>query len=284
MLNPEFRLITALVRLACGGVTLLLVMLMTSSQTVFADDLTVGSELKAAGTRLLDESTDFAVTPFTLKDGNLFWTIGIAGAVGFAYAYDGEIRSKLQGNIRSHGMDKATDAGELIGNPYLHLGVAALVYGGGIAADSPKWKETGEMMAEALVLADGATLLIKEAAGRGRPSVSVRKGDYKPFSFTNDYDSFPSMHTASSFAMASVIARTSESIPVAVLSYTAAAFVGFSRIYQNKHWASDVLLGAAIGELAGRVVTHYHTDRNRRLAVLPAFNGEAVTMNLLYRF
>lgn len=253
-------------------------------QPVCAEDITVSGELQGAGSRLLSEGAEFVTTPFSLRDGNLFWTIGIASAIGLTYAYDTEIRDQLQGRVRSRGLDKAADAGELIGNPYIHLGVAALVYTTGVAVDSPKWKESGEMMVEALVLADAATLLIKEGTGRGRPVVTARKGDYHPFQFKNDYDSFPSMHTASSFALASVIARTSENIPVAILSYSAAAFVGFSRMYQNKHWASDVLLGAAIGELAGRVVTGFHARRDRRMVLLPGISGEAVTMNLLYRF
>ena len=257
---------------------------MLFAHAAFCQETAVSTELKGFGSRLTGEAADFATTPFTLKDGNLFWTMGIAGAIGLSYAYDGNIHNKLQGGVRSKGMDKAADAGSLIGDPYLHLGIAALVYGGGIMADSPRWKETGEMMAEALVLADGATFLIKESAGRGRPVATNSKGDFRPFQFKNDYDSLPSMHTASSFAMASVLARTSDSASVAVLSYTAATFVGFSRMYQNKHWASDVLLAAAIGELSGRVVTAYHADKSRKIALLPAVSGDAVTMNLLYRF
>jgi len=45
--------------------------------------------------------------------------------------------------------------------------------------------------------------------------------------------------------------------------------VGYSRVYQNKHWASDVLLGAALGELCGRVVTGFHGNRSK-LALAPA--------------
>lgn len=266
--------------------TVPLLLMMIVNQPAYADELTLTGELKGLSSRLVDESADFVTTPFTLKDGNLFWTIGIAGAIGLAYVYDGDINDKLQGKVRSRSMDKAADAGALVGNPYLHLGAAALVYAGGIAAESPQMKETGEMMAEALILADAATLLIKEGTGRGRPLATSNKDDFRPFQFKTDYDSFPSMHTASSFAMASVLARTSESIPVAVLSYSAAAFVGFSRMYQNKHWASDVLLAAAIGELSGRVVTAFHASKGKenRIVLLPTVTEAGATMNLLYRF
>jgi membrane-associated phospholipid phosphatase len=142
-------------------------------------------------------------------------------------------------------------------------------------ADSAKWKETGEMIGEALILSDAATFIIKESSGRGRPQATSAKGDFKPFGFHTDYDSLPSMHTSSSFALASVLAATSDSVALKAAYYTAAAFVGFSRLYQNKHWASDVLLGAVTGELCGRVVTSFHAGR-KKLALAPqAYEGGA---------
>ncbi|MEI6207503.1 MAG: phosphatase PAP2 family protein [Desulfuromonadales bacterium] len=246
------------------------------------DAYSLPDETRKAGSRLLVETGDFAITPFQLENGNLLLTLGFAGALGLTYGFDGEIRDRLQKN-RSRGIDKAADAGALVGDPYLHLGLAALVYVGGILDESPRWKETGEMLGEALILADGATLILKEATGRGRPVVTTRKGNFRPFGFRSDYDGFPSMHTASSFAIAAVLARTSESMPVAVLSYCAAAFVGYSRLNQNKHWASDVLLGAAVGELAGRVATAYHA-RKSAYAFVPAVMDGGGGLTLTGRF
>lgn len=254
---------------------LIFVLLMCWTMTIIAseafagdaNDFSLADEAGKTGTRIVAESKDFATAPFQLENGNLLLTLGVAGAVGLTYGFDGEIRDRVQ-NSRSRGVDKAADAGSVLGNPFLHLGAAAFVYGGGILADSPRWKEIGEMLGEALILADGSTLVIKEAVGRGRPNATTRKGDFRHFGFKTDYDSFPSMHTASSFAVASVIARTSQSLPVAVASYCAATFVGFSRMTQNKHWASDVLMAAAIGELAGRVAVSQHAG-SRSYAFVP---------------
>lgn len=227
----------------------------------------LAEEVTQAGSRLLEESQEFAATPFRTENGNLLLTLGVAGAVGLSYAFDGDIRSAVQRN-RSHGLDNVADAAALLGNPYLHLGAAALVYGGGVVADSARWKATGQMLGEALILADGVTLILKEASGRGRPDTTRHKGDFRPFGFKNEYDSFPSMHTASSFAVASVLAGRSASLPGALLSYSAATLVGLARLSQDKHWASDVLLAAALGELAGRVAIWQHT-RHGALAVIP---------------
>jgi membrane-associated phospholipid phosphatase len=40
--------------------------------------------------------------------------------------------------------------------------------------------------------------------------------------------------------------------------YGGAALVGLSRMYENRHWASDVIMGAAIGTFAGTKVVRYH--------------------------
>lgn len=228
--------------------------------------------------RLKDESSDFLKTPFQTDNGNLLLTFGFISAVGVTYAFDTDIRNQFN-RSKNSSLDIAADIGAIMGDPYLHLGIAALVYGGAIANDSAKWKEVGEMLGEALILADTSTLILKEVTGRGRPLVTVHKGDFKPFEFKNNYDAFPSMHTASSFAMASVLASTSESMALKISSYGAATVVGLSRIYQNKHWASDTLLAAILGELSGRIVTSYHAGNKNTAFVPQAFhNGAGIAM------
>ena len=39
--------------------------------------------------------------------------------------------------------------------------------------------------------------------------------------------------------------------------YAGATAVGLSRMYHNRHWASDVVMGAAIGTFSGRKVVQY---------------------------
>ena len=242
---------------------------------------TSATAIKDEARRLGAEALQVAATPVDTEGYGLIGTLATAGAVGLTYVYDGDIRGKLQG-AKSNALDRATDAGSLLGNPFLHLGVAAAVYGGGIAADSPKYRQLGEMLGEAALLADATTVVLKEAIGRGRPFVAGDKGKFRPMQFSSDYDSLPSMHTASSFAMASVLAATAESTLAKASYYAAATFVGFSRIYQDKHWASDVVLGAALGELCGRVATRFHAEQERsKVTVAPIATGNSVALALL---
>lgn len=266
----------------------IMIMLVAVPAFAFCEEhapVTVSGEISGGLKRLKAETVDFVTTPFEVSNNNLFVTMGVFAATGVTFAFDRDIQRKLSsGHTKT--LDKAAKTGSLVGDPYIHLGFAALVYGTAIAADSPKWQEIGQMMAEALILADASTLLLKEVTGRARPLVTTRNDDFKPLRFKNNYDSLPSMHTASSFAMASVAARTSESVPTAIAAYSAATLVGLSRMYQNKHWGSDILLGAAIGELSGRVVTSFRASqgKDQRVVFLPGVTSAGATMNMLYHF
>ena len=247
----------------------------------FAEEnpLNCAPAIKEEASCLRNEALDFLRTPLDTENGGLLGTVIVAGAVGLTYIFDDDSRKPIREN-RNPTLDKITDIGNAIGNPLIHIGLAGVVYGGGILAGSQKWQETGKMLGEAALLADAATLVLKESIGRGRPDVNGNKDSFKPFQFDSDYDSLPSMHTASSFAMASVMSGTAESLWAKAAYYLAATFVGFSRIYDDKHWASDVLLGAAIGELCGRVVTRYHTAGKRRLAIVPIISDHSASLAL----
>jgi membrane-associated phospholipid phosphatase len=228
---------------------------------------------------LRDEALDVLRTPTDTEHNGLFGTVMVAAGAGMVYIFDENIRKP----IREHGnqtLDKIANVGSSIGNPLLHIGMAGMVYGGGVLADSQKWQETGKMLGEAVLLADAATLVLKESIGRGRPYVNGDKGNFKPLQFDSDYDSLPSMHTASSFAAASIMSGASESLWAKAAYYSAATFVGLSRMVDDQHWASDVILGAAIGELCGRIVARHHANGKRKFVLAPIISGNSAFLAL----
>lgn len=238
--------------------------------TMFPSPLYAGENLFNSTTaikeelgRLGSEGKLFIKAPV---DPYLVQTGAAAGLFTLAYIYDKELSS----NGSHHGVLRGiTDVGSDASNPFLHLGVAAAVYTAGAASGNDGVMELGEEMGEALVLADSATFVLKGAIGRGRPYQTESKSSFRPFQFRGGYDSLPSMHTASSFALAHVAASHSESFSAKLACYAAAGVAGFSRVYQGKHWASDVLVGAAIGELAGDAVTRYRALQPGKVSVAP---------------
>ena len=67
-------------------------------------------------------------------------------------------------------------------------------------------------------------------------------------------NSFPSGHTANAFFGATVLAEEykDQSIIYPIVGYTVATATGVLRILNNRHWASDVLVGAGIGILSAK--------------------------------
>lgn len=114
-------------------------------------------------------------------------------------------------------------------------------------------------------VAAGATYGLKEAFPERRPDGSDNK-------------SFPSGHTSMSFAAAATL-QNRYGWKVGVPAQLVAAFVGLSRVEARKHHVHDVLVGAAIGEASGFLITRRANDR---IQVFPwgdtKGGGVAVTM------
>ncbi len=74
------------------------------------------------------------------------------------------------------------------------------------------------------------------------------------------YSSFPSGHATVAFAAATVFASEFRDKPaIPIIAYTAASLIGASRVTENAHWTTDVVVGAALGYLTGKhIVNNYH--------------------------
>ena len=119
---------------------------------------------------------------------------------------------------------------------------------------------------ESILIATAVGEGIKVAAGRARPYVDTDDPhDFQLFrGFSEDkYRSFPSGHTIAAFAFASTATRETQfwwphsAWYVGTVMYGGATLMGLSRMYNNQHWASDVMGGAALGTLIGLKVAKY---------------------------
>ncbi|MFL5638211.1 MAG: phosphatase PAP2 family protein, partial [Gemmatimonadaceae bacterium] len=147
---------------------------------------------------------------------------------------------------------------------------------------------------ESILLADILGVGIKTLAGRQRPYLDIKN----PYSFQlfrglNDdrYRSFPSGHTITAFAFAATVARETQfwwphsGYYVGTVMYGGAGLVGLSRMYNNQHWASDVMGGAAIGTLIGLKVvkyTHSHPDNSIDRRLLKARKSQISAAPILF--
>jgi len=85
--------------------------------------------------------------------------------------------------------------------------------------------------------------------------------------------SFPSGHTAQAFMAATFLHKEFgyKSKWYSIAGYTMATAVGTCRMLGNKHWASDVLVGAGVGMLSTNLVYLYHKHRHQNKLSVTAF-------------
>ena len=108
-------------------------------------------------------------------------------------------------------------------------------------------------------------------------------------------NSFPSGHTANAFFGATILAKeyADKSILIAIGGYSVAAATGALRVLNNRHWASDVLVGAGIGIISGEVAYIVYPwlkeklggkGGNKKVVFVPTYDGNTMGGNLVIGF
>jgi len=174
-------------------------------------------------------------------------SIGAAAALG-AHAADTSTSRSFSGDTELRSTFKS---GAVLGGAPLQMGAAFASYAIGRALHKPCVARVGAALFRAQLIAQGLTLALKETSRRSRPE----GGGF----------SFPSGHTAMSFASATVL-QQEFGWKVGVPAYAVATYVAASRVQMKRHYLSDVTFGAALGIVAGRTVSIGH---GRRLLVTP---------------
>ena len=92
----------------------------------------------------------------------------------------------------------------------------------------------------------------------------------------SNHHSLPSGHSAASFATSSVLQRHF-GWAIGAPTYAFGAYVAAARMSANRHYLSDVLIGASVGIAAGRSVTVRTGKARFGMGVVPTTGGAVVT-------
>jgi membrane-associated phospholipid phosphatase len=156
---------------------------------------------------------------------------GAAGALAM-HPLDDDISDGVRDSA-----DWAGTSGDVLGSPI----TTAAVTGGLLAlvplTENRKFEAFAFTFAQAYALDTVLLQGLKTVGNRTRPNGEGR--------------AFPSGHTSATFTAATVISHYYGRRWGGLL-YTLGAFVAGSRIEKGKHWASDVVAGAALGLIVGR--------------------------------
>ena len=183
----------------------------------------------------------------------------VAGGTGMFIALDEEIHSTFKDN-RGSTTDGLAGIFEPFGNGAFTIPSLAAFYIFGHFHEDEKAKRTTLIAMESFLITGLYTTVLKASFGRHRPSTGDSSTSFDGFSI--DHNSFPSGHTSTAFAIATVFANQYEKTPyIKPISYGLATLTGLSRINDEKHWASDVFIGAALGYFTSKTLLRLHNNK-----------------------
>ena len=170
---------------------------------------------------------------------------GIGGGLAAAaHPWDQAFNAKLLSHYDA--VNTAFAPGKYLGNTPEQVAFSVGTYAFGRLRGQPKVAHLGMDLLQAQLLSEMLVEPIKFTVRRERPDGS-------------NHLSFPSGHSAVTFATATVIERHL-GWRKSLLGYAIASYVAMSRIHDNQHYLSDVIFGAAVGTIAGRTVVHHQAD------------------------
>lgn len=220
------------------------------------------------------------------------WLItgGLLAGAGALFALDGDIKSFWQDNIAGGTSNDIFDVFRQFGETLPVLAGSAGVY---VAAETAEqlggWnlkreKAAGLLTLESVLISQGITTGIKELSGRTRPN---KTDDAFLFDGPGGGNSFPSGHATVAFAVATTLSNVygDDYAWVPWVAYPVATVTALSRINDNKHWASDVFVGALIGYAVAKTVTLYNPFlEENKIAIRPLRDGLAQGASLVVGF
>ena len=230
----------------------------------------------------LTDARDIGISPVRWNTYQWIGATAVVGATVLLFTQDSHIQKFAQNN-RTPALDKVSKyLFEPIGSGLYSLSAMGILYSCGLIWHNDRAKLTALKGVEAFILAGISNQLMKHLTHRHRPSQDnppnpgLWEGPFQGF----DYTSFPSGHSAAAFAIATVVATSyKETIWVPIVCYSLATGASLSRVYDNHHWASDVLVGSAIGFAIGQLVVRNES----KLKVLPV-SPTGPGISLVYPF
>lgn len=212
------------------------------------------------GLLLLNDFKQQALSPFDIKGKG--WGTGaamVAGTIGFSFLFDKPIqRSFVNFRNKNAGIEDISRTITNIGGIYQGATFAAIATAG-FVFKNPKLRTTTALATQSYITSLVWSSMFKALSGRRRPNHPSGSSKLNgPFYTSNS--SFPSQHATLAFAAARVYAMEYRYIPVVpIVSYSVATLISVSRLTENKHWASDLIVGAFLGWACGtQVVNNYH--------------------------
>ena len=213
---------------------------------------------------LVNVKNDFGqviVSPAHWKKKDFLRLSAVLGTGLILYAVDQDIRQWVEDNGTSSSED-FSDVVTHFGDGGVLAGLIAVMYTTGELSKSNGLRKTALKSLESWLTTGVVVSVMKFTIGRARPYTDESSHSFHPFSTGSRNYSFPSGHASAAFAVATAIAEQSRKAYVDIAAYTLASLVALSRVHEDKHWASDVFIGACLGYFIAKKISALDRGRN----------------------
>jgi membrane-associated phospholipid phosphatase len=181
----------------------------------------------------------------------------------------------------------AADLAEPLGNGRYVMPALGVLYLYGRVSGRDRARSTALLSFESVIISGAFTGAIKYLSHKHRPTEThTEDTPWEGPSISRAYVSFPSGHAACTFAIGTVVASEyGDHRLVPPLAYAASALCALSRVHDNEHWVSDVIVGSAIGHFTARTIVGRHNGiGGSGFSLVPAVSEEGLILSLAYRF
>lgn len=206
-----------------------------------------------------DVGINFVKSPLQFNKNDFYLTGAILGVTALSIPVDEPLR-KTALNSKSKSLDNVFYVTEKFGKAKYGAALSGVLYGFGLVVDDDNIRQTGQMLAEALIFNGLITTGAKMMFSRERPFTNEGSYDMDLFEFKSTFSetSLPSGHTSTAFTMATVLSERIDNTYASIALYSMASLTAFQRVYADKHWFSDTILGAALGTVIGLKIVNLH--------------------------
>lgn len=218
---------------------------------------------------VLKDTKDLVLFPKTTSIGQwcLFGGVVVADAVLIHGGIDKKTEEWFLKNQSKEGDLLFSNIGEKIGSGVISYPIVVATGLAGYIFKDERILKTSLLCVKSIGLTGLVVTPLKYGIERHRPYQDTPSN---PFKFegpvTTRYHSMPSGHTSNAFSIAAMYAFCYKDKPwVGITSYTLATLTGLSRMYDHKHWASDVLTGAAIGTAVSYLIYKHDNWKTKGL-------------------
>ncbi len=184
--------------------------------------------------QILTDLHDIYTCPIQVNENDLYLLMVSGGAL---LLIDQDVYDRINAGPRTPESGHISTFITELGNSLSALTICGLI--------SRKDPETAYLGANAVAYSGIACLTLKAAFGRARPWLGEGPYAFNGLQISDRYNSMPSGHSATAFALATVLARQYPEYKR--IFYACASLIALSRVYVHAHWPSDVLVGAALG-------------------------------------